>query len=267
VPLRMYDSDARSRPAPSNATDSNTSSSDRRAVMLKRDVAGMSYSEGADRLRPSAPVSGSPVVQRETSEQGGQDLAPTNFVVAGPMGRIFNRIMGVEETRTDTGLMGFNREQLRVYLDKSLRLAKGEFLRTLKLDGVADKLMERLDVDGDGKVNWAEFQAFEAQVLEALAPGVSGESTPEEVEASAGRRFDSMDSDKNDSMSYSELKSGAAKRLPEGTEHAALVAQLGARIGIEAADTDERSKHVKKRHISRDEWIEAALAITGRLGQ
>ena len=52
-------------------------------------------------------------------------------------------------------------------------------------------------------------------------------------------------------------------RLPAGTEHADLVAQLGARMAIDGVDEDQRGEKVSRRTLSRNEWVQAAKQLTG----
>ena len=175
--------------------------------------------------------------------------AQASGAVDGPMGRVYIRIAGSADAA------GFDRTQLHNYLDKTLMLADGEWFRGAKLDGVADKLMEQLDVNKDGIVSWSEFKAFEAQTLATVAPGATDAGT---AATAAGGRFDQLDSSKNGQLSYGELQAGTMAQLPKGTDHADLIAQLAARIALDAVDTDQRGKAVADRSLSRNEWTTAA---------
>lgn len=193
-------------------------------------------------------------LSKQTDEENSQMLsrvrqAEETGAVDGPMGRVFVRIAG----RADAP--GFDRTQLHLYLDKTLKLAEGEFFRGTKLDGVADKLMEQLDVNKDGVVSWTEFKAFEAQTLSTVAPGATNATT---AATAASTRFGELDGNKDGSLGYDELHSGTKSALPKGTDHADLIAQLAARIALDAVDTDQRSTDVKKRGLSRNEWTTAA---------
>lgn len=193
-------------------------------------------------------------LSNQTDEENSQMLsrvrqAEETGPVDGPMGRVFIRIAG----RADA--QGFDRTQLHLYLDKTLKLADGEFFRGTKLDGVADKLMEQLDTNRDGLVSWTEFKAFEAQTLATVAPGATNTNS---ARTSAGNRFGELDGNRDGSLNYDELQSGTRAALPRGTEHADLISQLAARIALDAVDTDQRSTEVKKRGLSRNEWTTAA---------
>lgn len=183
--------------------------------------------------------------------------------VRGPLGRTFNRVLGVDESRTDTGNMAFSRGELKNYLDKQLQLADGEWFRGKKLDGVADALMEKMDKDGDGQVAWSEFQSFRQDILKVLAPSAEEGASPEQVAQGAGESFGGIDRDGSGSLEMGELQRSTTSNLPEDTDHADLVAQLGARMAIDAVDTDERGKKVADRRLSRQEWVAAARALAG----
>lgn len=175
--------------------------------------------------------------------------AQAGGAVDGPMGKVFVRIAG------SAAAPGFDRSQLHNYLDKTLKLADGEWFRGAKLDGVADTLMAQLDVDKDGLVSWAEFKAFEAQTLATVAPGAKDEAS---ARTAAGGRFDKLDSSRDGQLNYDELNAGTLAELPKGTDHADLIAQLAARIALDAVDTDQGKSPVKSRTLSKGEWTNAA---------
>lgn len=196
----------------------------------------------------------------QTYAEGQAQVSPAaSNDVTGPIGRVFNRILGLSDDAKGTADKVINRNQVKNYLDKNLQLAKDEWFRGAKLDGVADKLMETLDKDGNGKVGWLEFQAFNADVLSSIAPGTKPGDSPEAVSRAATQQFASMDKKgKKGSLNYDELESGTKASLPKGTEHADLISQLGARIALDAVDTDQRSTSIKDRDLSQNEWLTAA---------
>lgn len=198
-------------------------------------------------------------------EQARGNAAAQAALVSGPMGRVFNRILGQADAATNTSGMKFDKAQLQGYLDRRLQLAEGEFFRGKKLEGVADALMAQLDTDKDGRVGWAEFQVFEQQTLETMAPGLPAGASSDQVRASASGRFDALDGGQKDGkLSFGELQSGTKSALPEGTDHKDLVAQLGARIALDAVDTDQKNSAVKDRSLGRGEWTDAAVAMASR---
>jgi len=168
--------------------------------------------------------------------------------VSGPLGRTFNRILGKADNAQDTADMAFNRDLLKNYLDKNLQLAEDEWFRGKKLNGVADALMEKLDKDGDGSVSWDDFQAFKDDVSKAFGKDTNS-------------RFDAMDLNGDGSLCMDETQTRARRDLPEDTKHKDLIAQLGARITMDAVDTDQRDEKVANRRLSRREWATAASEL------
>ena len=217
-----------------------------RAVQAKQATAGLSYAGGAAALSPS--------VQKKGAAEPETD-------VTGPIGRVFNRILGKADGAKGTASLAFDKDQLQRYLDKNLKLADGEWFRGKKLTGVAEKLMETLDTDRNGLVTWGEFQTFKQQVLESLAPGSKPGDKAADVERAASGQFDSMEKKRDGSLNFDELQEGTKAQLPKDTDHADLIAQLGARIALDAVDTDQRSSKVKDRQLSRAEWTTAAREL------
>ncbi|MCP4806159.1 MAG: hypothetical protein GY913_05175 [Proteobacteria bacterium] len=181
--------------------------------------------------------------------------------VRGPLGRTFNRILKKADNASDSASMAFDRNQLKDYLDKNLQLAEGEWFRGKKLDGVADALMGKLDKAGDGKVSWDEFQSFRSDVLATL--GAAAGANDQEVQAAAGSRFNSMDKNRDGELGMGEIQSKTRQELPRDTDHKDLIAQLGARISLDAVDQDDRQKDVANRRLSRTEWVQAAKELAG----
>lgn len=179
----------------------------------------------------------------------------------GPLGRVFNRIVGASDTATDTGDMAFNQKQLQNYVDKHLQFAEGEWFRGKKLSGASEGLIEKLDKTGDGMVTWTEFQAFRTEILSTMAPGLAEEATPELVEEAAGDTFEEVDQDADGQVGLEEAKDNANEALPAETEHKDLIAQLGARLVLDAVDTDNRDQKVANRRVSRSEWVTAAQEL------
>lgn len=170
--------------------------------------------------------------------------------VKGPLGRTFNRILGKADNAEDTSDMAFNRDLLKTYLDEGLQLAEDEWFRGKKLNGVADALMAELDKDGDGSVSWDDFQSFKDEVAKAIG------NNPDE-------RFDTIDHDDDGGLTMGEVQATTRHEMPEDTKHKDLIAQLGARITMDAVDTDQRDAPVKNRRLSRTEWTNAASELNG----
>ena len=181
----------------------------------------------------------------------------------GPIGRTFNRILGQSDNATETADMSFDREMVQKYLDEKLSFAEGEWFRGKKLSGAAEGLIEKLDTTGDGTVSWEEFQAFRTEILGAMAPGLAESPTVEQVGAAAQGTFGKVDTDGDGAVGMQEAQSNARDGLPEETDHKDLVAQLGARLMLDALDTDQRDAAVGDRSISQEEWVAAAQEMSG----
>jgi hypothetical protein len=203
-----------------------------------------------------------PAAAPAVTQAGGNAAAQDKLKkVGGPIGRVWNHILGQPEGKTDTGDARVDQAMVRAYLDKRLGFAEGEFFRGAKLDGVSEKLVAGLDTDHDGKVSWPEFEAFEGQMLSLLAPGADKGA---DVGAAAGGQFGKVDSSGDKKADLGELQTAGQATLPKGTEHADLISQLGARVAIDAADKDEGTKPIGQRSLSRDEWTGAAAEMAAR---
>jgi len=224
---------------------------------------GMSYAEGREALKPANSLNANNV-QMHGNGTSHEHEAREDARVSGPIGRIFNTILGVEVTREDTGLMVFDVGQLREFLDVTLKLSEGEWFRGTKLERVAEALMGQLDTNQDGLVGWGEFQGFQEEVLKNLAPGIGNTSTPEDVRNAAESQYSKLNSDTKgspDSVTFSEMQDGIGKELPVGTKNVDIISQLAARIAMYAVDKDETGKDLKKRSVTESEWSTAALEI------
>jgi hypothetical protein len=224
-------------------------------------MAGKSTQSPAPAPTADAPVKvqGAPNLQ-----PAGNDAAQAQLKgkVQGPIGRVWNHVLGKPEGSTDTDALVADRAMVRSYLDKRLGLAEGEWFRDKKLDGVADKLIESLDADKDQKISWNEFRSYEDQIFALLAPGVKAGAADADTEAAAATEFGRQDRKKDGKLSKDDLQANTREKLPEGTDHADLIAQLGARVAIDAVDRDEGSKPIGQRSLSREEWTGAAREIS-----
>lgn len=212
---------------------------------------------GAKTSTDTAVGGAAPAVTQPAGNGAAQDRLKK---VSGPIGRVWNNILG-QPASADTATATVDRAMVRAYLDKRLGLAEGEMFRGMKLDGVTSKLIESLDKDGDGSIGWPEFQAFETQILGVLAPGA--EKPGADVAGLAGAQHGRI-AGSDGRAKLPELQSAALSALPNGTDHADLVAQLGARVAIDAVDRDEGNKPVSQRSLSREEWTTSATEAAGR---
>ena len=152
--------------------------------------------------------------------------------------------------------MAFDQDQLEDYLRHQLELAEGEWFRTQKISGVAQRMMLELDGNQDGVVDWNEFQAAVAHLESALGLDAEGATADEVVEAS-GASFDIV-AGESDQVSMGGLQDGIKQALPSDSEHLDLVSQFAARLAVDLADTDQRDLPVAQRTLSKDEWVSAA---------
>ena len=197
------------------------------------------------------------------TQSGGNGAAVDRLKkVSGPIGRVWNHILGQPDGATNTGGSSIDQAMVRAYLDKRLGLAEGEMFRGKKLDGVAEKLVTQFDKDGDGRVDWPEFQEFESQIFAMLAPG--GDKAGADVAGAASAQFGKVDGSGDQKADLEEVQAMNKAALPKGTDYPDLVAQLGARVAIDAADKDEGGKPIGQRTLSKDEWSSAATETANR---
>lgn len=190
-----------------------------------------------------------PAGNAAAQEQAVLPPSPGPEAVSGPMGRVWNRMLGRPDTATDTATLKVTLAQVRAYLER-IGLAEGEMFRGAKLDGVSEGLLGQYDTDKDGKLSWAEFRAFEAQLTVILAGGSDL--------GKAGAHHTKTDTNRDGQASLGEVQASTKAQLPKGTDHADLVAQAGARVTVDALDTDQRDKAVSQRTLSAAEWQKGA---------
>ena len=192
--------------------------------------------------------------------EGASDVqSASTGATLGAVGRLFQRISNTEDPALDD--VSIDRDQLRDYLENDLQFAQGEWFRGKKLDGAVDSLLEQLDLNGDGRVGWDEFQAITDQLADVLVPGSVAKLTAAETIQAATDYFDSIPGTSDGSISFEELKQVAHDSLPEFTDHRGLVAQLIARLTIDTLDSNQQALEVEDRTISREEWIQAVIEI------
>jgi len=192
-----------------------------------------------------------------------QDTLGNQFLsnqIEGITGRTFNRILGESDTNPDTGHRSFDADDLETYLKERLDFASGEMFSSAKRSGAAKALVEELDADGNGKVDWAEFQAYRQQMLAVLAPDISEGASSGEISTLAAETFDGLQTDGD--ISYDKAKATAKERIPEDTKHRDLAAQLAALLLLDAADVNEQDVSPRDRTLSVEEWTEAANDLT-----
>lgn len=176
--------------------------------------------------------------------------------VEGALGRAFNRIAGASESNQDPNGLGFTNADLQHYLDKELKLADGEWFRSAKVGGVADKIMEVLDANKDGEVSWVEFQGMVDNLRGQLVEGLGANASSADVQNRANELYGEF-ANGGDSVDFKTLEAGVEAQLPGDLDHKGLVAQLAALMVIDIVDLDESDKAVRDRTITSGEWMGA----------
>lgn len=218
----------------------------------KNGLASESSTDTAQGIEDASPL----MIMQQTS--GNHAATQQAMQIQGPMGRVFNRILGLPESSQEGLQAGFTVDQLRNYLEQTLQLAKGEWFRSAKLNGVSEELMMTLDTDQDGLVSWAEFTVFQQQTLETIAPNLDENRT---VSDTARSQFSEVDTSSDQRITYSEARDSILQGLPQETEHKDLIAQLGALIALDAIDQDQQDQAVRDRALTQEEWLAAAVAM------
>lgn len=173
--------------------------------------------------------------------------------IEGAFGRVFNRIAGESESNSEAQNTSFNVEDVKRYLDVQLKLADGEMFRGTKVKGAAEAIVEELDANKDGEVTWAEFQAMRETMRANLVGELGANAGSTEIEAMANDLFHEMNN--GEEVDYDTMNEAAREKLPDGTKHAKLVAQLSALLVLDLVDLDEGHKPVRERSISEAEWM------------
>ena len=185
--------------------------------------------------------------------------AEMQALINGPVGNIFQKI--VRQSSEDITQLSFDQSMLKEYIKNDLGFARGEMFRGTKITGAAKGLMEELDKDKDGVVNWADFTGITDQLSEALLPDSIAALSEQELAQAAAEQFDAVAGSQDGELTLAEMQAQTLEALPEETDHKKLVAQLAARLAIDAMDQNQGSLSVDDRTLSRTEWIEAAVSL------
>jgi hypothetical protein len=219
------------------------------------------------RITSSSNALETPQTQAVTADSAGESnqalIDSMESPIKGVLGQLFNRIRGLPEDSTESGTEGFDEDQLKEYIRHKLDFAEREMFRGAKIGGVASKMMEELDSNADGIVDWTEFQATVSRLRSSMGLE-EGDVELQQIEEAAGAQFDET-SRGGSEIGFDGLENAVAGALSPETDHLDLVAQFAARLAIDLADQDQRELPVADRSLSRDEWVSAAkdLAQTG----
>jgi Ca2+-binding EF-hand superfamily protein len=176
------------------------------------------------------------------------------------------RVLTYDEARAalSTGAPSTFFEDLFKRLDRSKdkSLDRNEVIAHLKSVGVsgglfgivhkkvADKFIDALDSSRDGKVTLAEFHGVAKQLLPADLFDAEGRVRPDLVEET----FRAIDRDGDKKITVKELELAVLAKLPPGTDHREVLAEVASKLGVDALDLD------KSGGVSQDELAEAARA-------
>ena len=151
--------------------------------------------------------------------------------------RLFDRMDGNSDGEV-------SKKEVKKHL-KDTKVPKGMFgvIHSKASDGFIDNL----DKDGSGSVNWNEFKGVAKDMLPADIKDVDGRIDP----ALADQTFSDLDANKDGAVSGKELETGTYDRLPEGQAFRGTLAEVAAKLGMDALDTDRNGG------IAREEFDEA----------
>ncbi len=143
---------------------------------------------------------------------------------------------------------GIDRKEVIAHLK---RVGIGGGLFGIVHSKVSTQFMEQLDKNKDEKVTWEEFHAVASQVMPADIFDAQGQVRPELVD----QVFAAMDLNKDGGVTREELEKTTLDKLPEDTSHKGTVAEVAAKLGIDALDLNKDGK------ITKNELLEAARAV------
>ena len=115
-------------------------------------------------------------------------------------------------------------------------------------DKAKDGFMDKLDTDQSGGVTWGEFKGVAADLLPASIKDDAGRIDAARVDET----FRSFDANSDGGISEKELKDGTHARLPEGTSFRGTLAEVAAKLGMDALDADSDGR------VSRQEFENAS---------
>jgi len=167
---------------------------------------------------------GTPALQaalRDANFEEGQSLLKPEDTL---LGDLFRRI---DESKDQ----GLERSEVIEHL-KRVGIKAG-FLGLVH-SGIADKFMENLDTNSDGRVTMNEFGAVAKELLPSELFDADGNMLLEKLD----NFLATLDVDGSGGIDEGELRDGTRARLPEGTSHAKVVANAAAKLGLDALDVD-----------------------------
>lgn len=149
---------------------------------------------------------------------------PTNVNNKGPIHNLFKRM----DRDNDQGV---TRKEVVEHL-KDTDVPAGLFGAVHKK--VSEEFVDNLDTNRDKRVTWNEFQGVARDLLPQAALDESGQVD----RALIGTEFGRLDKNSDGQVTYAELEKGTLERLPESTSFKGTVAEVAAKLGMDALDTD-----------------------------
>ena len=153
--------------------------------------------------------------------------------------RLFDRM-----DRNDDG--GVSRKEVGKHL-KAAKVPGGLF--GVVHNKAEKKFMDNLDSDKNGAVTWSEFKGVVGDLLPASIKNEKGEIDRHLADST----FTDFDRNKDGGISESELKSGTYDLLPEDTSFRGTMAEVAAKLGMDALDADRNGS------VGRDEFDDAVI--------
>lgn len=155
-----------------------------------------------------------------TYEEGAQLLKPEDTL----LGDLFRRIDA-------SGDKGISRDEVKAHL-KRVGIKRG--FMGLVHSTVADEFLENLDLNQDNQVTMDEFGAIAQELLPADLFDGDGNIKYAELDAFMAR----LDTNVDGGIAYDELYSGTLSNLPSDQSHKSTIAEVAAKLGMDALDVD-----------------------------
>ena len=149
---------------------------------------------------------------------------PNNVNNKGPIRDLFNRM-------DRDGDQGVNRKEVVKHL-KGADVPSGPFGAVHKK--VSREFIDNLDTNKDEKVTSKEFQGVASDLL----PGEALDDKGRVDRPMLGEEFGKLDKDADGKVTYDELERGTYERLPEDTSYKGIIAEVAAKLGMDALDTN-----------------------------
>ena len=153
----------------------------------------------------------------------------------------------------------FDRLFERMDRDGDGSVSKNEVKKHLKNAGVkagpfgvvhskaSEAFIDNLDKDKNEAVSWNEFQGVAKDLMPAHIKNADGRIDPE----LANSAYKELDANQDGSVSKDELRTATYNQLPENQSYRSRIAEVAAKLGIDALDTDRNGA------IERPEFDEA----------